>query len=336
MTSEWWTYRLSDFLMFSAKTYYRLVEQYNRDIWPGQALAVVAGLLILGLALRRPRLTSTILGTAWLWVAWAFHFQRYSTIQIAATWFAAAFAVQAVLLVVTRVDARGPRAGLVLFVFALLVQPLVGILSGRSWMQIELFGLTPDPTAVGTLGLALLYGRRWLLVIPLLWCAVSGATLWAMRAPDALVVPVAAVVAIVVAVIGKNRRMTRILPIVAILAVLVLPACHTTGQQVITDRLFFGRGIPAGGTVSDAEWEQFVGTVITPRFPEGLTTWQGNGQWTDPRGDLVREAVFVVEVFHEKSSKADESIAAIAAEYKKRFGQDAVLRVTSGSTIRFY
>ena len=32
--SEWWTYRLSNFLLFSPRTYYRLFELYNSD--PGR------------------------------------------------------------------------------------------------------------------------------------------------------------------------------------------------------------------------------------------------------------------------------------------------------------
>lgn len=105
---------------------------------------------------------------------------------------------------------------------------------------------------------------------------------------------------------------------------------------MVADRLFFGRDIPAGGTVSDVDWAQFLGTVVTPRFPKGLTIWQANGQWLDPRGNVVREPVFVVEIFHEKSDQVEASIAAIAAEYKRRFGQDAVLRATSGTQVVFY
>jgi len=121
----------------------------------------------------------------------------------------------------------------------------------------------------------------------------------------------------------------------ALLIALTLSACQTA-PAILSDRLFFGRNIPAGGTVSDAQWNEFLRTVVTPRFPKGLTIFQGNGQWLDPRGDVVREPVFVIEVFHDRSAAAEASIAAIAAEYKKRFGQDAVLRVTSGSVIRFY
>ena len=121
----------------------------------------------------------------------------------------------------------------------------------------------------------------------------------------------------------------------ALLIALTLSACQTA-PAILSDRLFFGRNIPAGGTVSDAQWNEFLRAVVTPRFPKGLTIFQGNGQWLDPRGDVVREPVFVIEVFHDRSAAAEASIAAIAAEYKKRFGQDAVLRVTSGSVIRFY
>ncbi|HEY8182048.1 MAG TPA: DUF3574 domain-containing protein [Thermoanaerobaculia bacterium] len=127
----------------------------------------------------------------------------------------------------------------------------------------------------------------------------------------------------------------------ALIFALALPGCrsaavHTSAQTMVSDRLFFGRDIPAGGTVSDVDWAQFLATVITPRFPEGLTIWQANGQWRDPRGNIVREPVFIVEIFHQKSDAIDASIAAIAAEYKKRFGQDAVLRAISGSQIIFY
>ena len=41
--SEWWTYHLSDFLLFSPRTYYRLFELYNAAIWPAQIVALGAG-----------------------------------------------------------------------------------------------------------------------------------------------------------------------------------------------------------------------------------------------------------------------------------------------------
>ena len=81
-----------------------------------------------------------------------------------------------------------------------MIQPLSGPLAGRAWSQVEIFGIAPDPTVVATLGLVLRapVGQRWtLLPIPLAWCAMSGATAWAMGSPDAWVMPIAGVLALV-------------------------------------------------------------------------------------------------------------------------------------------
>lgn len=218
--SEWWTYHLSDFLLFSPRTYYRLFELYNLDIWPTQVAALVLGLAILVLLRQHEpwasRTIAAILAACWLFVAWAFHLERYATINWAAIWLAAAFALQALLLLWSgmlrgRLKFRiGPdmasRVGLCIFLFALALQPLLGLLLGRSWTQAEIFAVAPDPTAVATLGLLLLAARpaRWsLMIIPLLWCAFSGATLWAMHSPDALVVPGIAILTLALAVWRK-------------------------------------------------------------------------------------------------------------------------------------
>ena len=54
--------------------------------------------------------------------------------------------------------------------------PLLAPLAGRAWTTAEIFGVAADPTAIATVAvLALVRGRiRWLLlVVPLLWCAVT-------------------------------------------------------------------------------------------------------------------------------------------------------------------
>jgi len=223
--SEWWTYRLSDLLLFSARTYYRLFELYNAAIWPAQLLAVALGLAVLFLGRRpggsRGRAIAAILAGCWLFVAIAFHANRYATINWAAVDFAWGFGFEAALLIWTGVlrgrlvfDAgEGPigRTAIGIFLFALLAQPFVGPLCGRPWRQVEIFGVAPDPTAVATLGILLLVaGRvRWeLLAVPAIWCAISGATLLAMKAPDAWVTPLAAALALALAV-GKTRARRR-------------------------------------------------------------------------------------------------------------------------------
>jgi hypothetical protein len=219
--SEWWTYTLSDFLMFSPQTYWRLVERYNLAIWPAQIAGAASGLavvtLLAGNRRHRDRIIGGLLSACWLWVAWAFHYQRYAQINWAATWFAAAFVVQAVLLVVLgvlagRIDfppAPGHRRGIATAIVAIVVvgYPLLAPLTGRAWTTAETFGVTADPTALATVAtLALVRGRlRWLLLaVPLLWCAIAAATLWTMGAPEAVVMTAATLLALLPAAGGKR------------------------------------------------------------------------------------------------------------------------------------
>ena len=218
--SEWWTYALADFLMFSPRTYYRLFELYNREIWPMQLLSLSLGIAVLALLQGRGhwqgRMAAGILAACWLWVAMAFHLDRYATINWAARYFAGAFALQALLLlwigvlrgqlVFERAHPTIRRMGSALVAFAVLVMPFVGLLVGRNWTQGEVFGVAPDPTAIATLGVLVTASGRVLwevLVIPLLWCAVSGATLIAMRSADA---PLPALLILVVLGLAAWKR----------------------------------------------------------------------------------------------------------------------------------
>ena len=212
---DWWTYTLSDHQAFTLDTYYRLFERYNRGVWPAHVAALLLGAAILMLLRRqgggpaRGRVVAGILAASWLWIAIAFHATRYATIHRGAKAFAWAFGFEALLLVAVgvlggnwRPGRRGDwvgRVGLAMLVVALAVHPLAGLLFGRTWRQVEVFGVAPDPTAVATLGLALLAGGRWrwlLLPLPVLWCAFSGATLLAMESPSGW--PMVAIAAVAV------------------------------------------------------------------------------------------------------------------------------------------
>jgi hypothetical protein len=218
---EWWSYSLSDFLLFSPRTYYRLIERYNGAVWPGHILTLGVGLCLLVLlrpaTVTRGRIISALLALLWIWVAWAFLWRRYATINWAARYLLPVFVLQTVLLVWTGAIRSRLRfigtgvtgaTGTALLVLS-LAYPVVAPLVGRTWLQAEIFGIAPDPTAIGTAGLLLLTdGRaRWeLLAVPLLWCLVSGLTLWAMGSAEALLPPAVALIVIVAAAL-KNRKL---------------------------------------------------------------------------------------------------------------------------------
>lgn len=208
--SEWWTYSLTDFLLFSPETYARLFEAHNRDLWPAQVVAVLAAAALLrgGRGGAAASGTFLLLATGWVMSGVLFHGLRYAPINWAATWFAGGFLLQALLLALFAYRPRVPAqtvgltraVGWLLLGCGLLVSPLLPVLTGRPLWQAELFALTPDPTVMATLGLLVLHeGRaRWLLLpVPLLWCAIGGATLAAMESPTAFLLPLAGVVALI-------------------------------------------------------------------------------------------------------------------------------------------
>lgn len=193
--TEWWSYRLPDFLMFSPQVYWRLIERYNEAWWPGQLLAWAA-FAALAWLLRAPGQAARsavllLLALAWAWVGWAFAWQRYAEIFLGAPWVAGAFALEAVLLAAAAAspmrvpaDARKPAPIARGLLMIALLYPLLAPLTGHAWREAEVPGFLPDPTALATLAalLALSTVARWLrgvlAVVPVAALLLGAATRW--------------------------------------------------------------------------------------------------------------------------------------------------------------
>ena len=217
--SEWWTYTFSDLLMFSARTYFRLFALLNEAVWPAHILAAAAGLALVGCVVRGAgkagRLAAAVLAVAWLWVAWAYHAQRYADINLAAPYFAIGFALQAVLLAWLATRRRAPSivsyrsplgaVALAIVLLSLLLYPLFALFEEHGWVQAEVFGIAPDPTVAATLGMLLLWRAPWFLwPLPLLWCAISGATLNELDVAQAWVLPLVGVLALAGTIVSRQ------------------------------------------------------------------------------------------------------------------------------------
>ena len=221
--SEWWSYTLQDFLLFSPRVYWRLYELHNEAVWPLQILTLLLGAVVLVLVMQpRPwshRAISALFSTAWLWIAWAFLWNRYSQINWAMAYAAPVFVLEALVLgwigalrghlrfVASR--SLAGTAGFVLLSFAVILHPVVAKLAGRGFEAAEIVGIAPDPTVIATLGLLTIASRNvatWLcLVVPLAWCLVSWATLYTMGAPEAWI-PVSAAALAIAAHLGSALR----------------------------------------------------------------------------------------------------------------------------------
>ncbi|MFU0507828.1 DUF6064 family protein [Pseudaminobacter sp. NGMCC 1.201702] len=193
--SDWWTYRLEDFLLFSPRVYWRMVELHNGAWWPLHLATLAAGIVILFVVLRRPHRRESyiilVLAAVWAFVGWAFLWERYAAINWAIVYVAPAFWLQALLLAILGVTGGLSFAGrdfaaqvaLLLALAGLLAYPLLPLFAERPWSGGEVFGIAPDPTAIVTLGIVLTAGGRMpfaLTPIPLLWLLTSGFTLRTM------------------------------------------------------------------------------------------------------------------------------------------------------------
>lgn len=102
--------------------------------------------------------------------------------------------------------------------------------------------------------------------------------------------------------------------------------CEGGDTALVRDVLYFGRNRPDGGTVTDAEWHAFLDEVVTPRFPAGLTVVEASGQWKGQSGQVEREQAEVLTLLHSGDVATRRAVEEVAAEYKRRFHQEAVLR----------
>ena len=103
------------------------------------------------------------------------------------------------------------------------------------------------------------------------------------------------------------------------------PQSHE-GPSWVKTELYFGLSKP-GGRVTEQEWEAFVREFVTPRLSEGLTVVDGYGQWLPPQQPLVKEDSKIVVFVHKADGQHEKAIEEVRSEYKRRFGQQSVLRV---------
>ena len=111
--------------------------------------------------------------------------------------------------------------------------------------------------------------------------------------------------------------------------------CRMDEQRLIRDTLYFGRSIPGGGEVGDADWKRFESDVLARAFPKGFTVLDSHGAWRGASGDLTTERGQLVIVLHGEEAASDAAVKETIARYRAMFRQKAVLRERSTACITF-
>jgi hypothetical protein len=111
--------------------------------------------------------------------------------------------------------------------------------------------------------------------------------------------------------------------------------CRTGKPQQVAE-LMFGRKIGDRIAVSEAAWGRFVDREITPRFPDGLSIINAQGQWRDTeRNKIVREPSKLVQIVLPGKAEDDQHLAEIAEAYKKKFQQQSVGIIVRAACVAF-
>lgn len=103
-------------------------------------------------------------------------------------------------------------------------------------------------------------------------------------------------------------------------------------------RLHMGLGV-GDAALSITEIQKFIDAEITPRFIEGMTIYEGLGQWQAPEG-LIKERTTVVDVQAPNTPENQAKVEAIAKTYVDKY-QEArvslyVTRIDNTQNILYY
>jgi hypothetical protein len=107
------------------------------------------------------------------------------------------------------------------------------------------------------------------------------------------------------------------------------------GDVLIKTELIFGLSKPDGDLVSEAEWQKFLDEYITPRFREGLTVLDADGQYLTQSQQVIKERSKIVILLYKNSEEINASIEYIRSSYKQLFQQESVLRVSTPVGVSF-
>ncbi|MGE5351070.1 MAG: DUF6064 family protein [Syntrophothermus sp.] len=172
-------------LPFTTEEFLNVFAEYNTSIFPLQILFVLLAFVLIYLAYRNFKHSNLVINLSlafyWLWIGVVYHISFFSSINKAAYLFGALFILQGLLFIYTGAirkelnysTGRSIEAyfGWAFIAYALIIYPIMGMISGHSYPKSPTFGL-PCPTVIFTFGMFLFVKNRfpyYMLIIPFLW-----------------------------------------------------------------------------------------------------------------------------------------------------------------------
>jgi len=132
------------------------------------------------------------------------------------------------------------------------------------------------------------------------------------------------------------------LALAAVLAILV--ACAGCGSKStakssqppwVRSEIYCGLQKLAGGTVTPAEFADFLNQVVTPAFPAGLTVFDAYGQMQKTDKAIVKQTTKVLLLVHQKTKANADTIQKVISSYRSRYGNPQVMYLQSPTNPQF-
>jgi hypothetical protein len=210
-------------LPFTVEQFFALFARYNVAIWPAQIFSYLLGTAAVFLLHARSawsdRIIAAVLGAMWAWTGIGYHLVFFATINKAAYLFGVLFMIQAGALAYAgafhhriafgaRADAPG-WLGAFFVLYAALLYPAIGVMTGHSPSELPMFGVTPCPVTIFTLGMLLLTRDAFpvpLLAIPVAWSLIGGCAAVLLQVPQDWLLLASGVIAAPLIVMNRRKR----------------------------------------------------------------------------------------------------------------------------------
>lgn len=106
------------------------------------------------------------------------------------------------------------------------------------------------------------------------------------------------------------------------------------GELLNRTELIFGLSRP-GGVITEEEFQEFVDSEVTRRFPDGLTLVAAKGQFKGANGNVIQEGSKILILLYSFSLQRHVAVDEIRSLYKTQFNQESVLRIDERSCVSF-
>ena len=103
----------------------------------------------------------------------------------------------------------------------------------------------------------------------------------------------------------------------------------------VKTEIFFAKIYNNNNSVSTNDWNNYLNSVVTPLFPEGLTMKESYGQAYD--GQKIRyQSNFELMITHKNTSDHNDNTLKIISEYRKLFPGAQVFMLKTYGFSTFY